>query len=132
DAGHRDYYPRRWAKALLLEAHGRPHEAFCLLYGAWEDGLRSMCPGGLNFLVPDLVRLAVTVGDVERANTAATATERDSDQQAAVARRAVADLCGGVVSGDRQRLRRAAGDYQRAHRPLFRGVALESLAVAAA
>lgn len=56
-----------WGRALLLEAVGRPTEAFAVLSNAW-----ALCEGtGLvseyGFLGPDLVRLAVSCADGDRA-----------------------------------------------------------------
>lgn len=56
-----------WGRALLLDALGRPKEALAVLSDAWVLCEDSGLVSEYGFLGPDLVRLALSCGDHERA-----------------------------------------------------------------
>jgi DNA-binding CsgD family transcriptional regulator len=118
------------ARAIRAEADGNPAEAVRLL-AQWLDP----DPGGLDarerFLwLPDLVRLALSVGDTATAHAAAEAASKDAaDPKAIPRRRAAAELCQGQLHDDIPTLRSAAETYHRHCWTMGHAMALEELAV---
>ncbi|MFC0431241.1 AAA family ATPase [Kutzneria buriramensis] len=104
---------------LELEQAGRPADALAALRGSAEDDV-----------LPEIVRLAMAVGDLD---TARTTTERvvalaaDSEVRHRIG---AAAYCRGLVDGDGEELLHAATAYRECGLPLARAKALEAAATA--
>jgi DNA-binding CsgD family transcriptional regulator len=121
----------RWPRALLLEVHGRPEEALGVLAETWDSvpaGDRSMCP----VLGPDLVRLALALGDRVRAEAVSATAEEVARVNGSAGLRGVAELCRGLVTGRPELLVAAAEFFGQSGRPFQRARACELAGRAAA
>jgi DNA-binding CsgD family transcriptional regulator/transcriptional regulator with XRE-family HTH domain len=124
----------RIARAYALEAAGRPHEAMtAALVAGLLSGSTPLAPNiSLNcqLEIPEIVRLAVAFGrraEAEAYTNAAIA--RATSQTIGPDAEPVARHCQGLLLGDPDLVGAAAEGYERAIRPLYRGHALENLAV---
>jgi ATP/maltotriose-dependent transcriptional regulator MalT len=107
-------------RSLELEQAGRPDEALAVLQASVD----------FDDVLPEIVRLAVAVGDVEAAReTTARVVELAADSEVGH-RIAAAAYCRGRVDGDGEALLRAAPAYRECGRPLARAQALEAAAAA--
>jgi DNA-binding CsgD family transcriptional regulator len=117
------------ARAIRAEADGDPAGAVRLLAQWLEPGVDYDARERFMWL-PDLVRLALSVGDDATARAAVEAAEADAAEPDAVPRRqATADLCRGQLHDDVTALRTAAEAYQRHGWTVGHAAALEELAV---
>src|SRR5206468_9414073 len=78
---------------------------------------------------PDVVRLALTVGDEPAARFAVEACQAEVRESPTPAKQAAAEHCGGLLAADPAAVAAAADGYDRAGLPLYRGQALENAAV---
>jgi DNA-binding CsgD family transcriptional regulator len=116
----------QWARALLLEAGGRLKEAVESLGSAWDGCERAGLLVELPLLGPDLVRLAMRVGDPARAEQTAAAVSAVGGCNPGVAWVAGAALrCAGTAAGDVEQLLQAVAVYRDGPRPLERAQACE-------
>jgi DNA-binding CsgD family transcriptional regulator len=120
-----------WAKALRLEATGRPEASLATLGRAWELCAELGLLHTLPVLGPDLVRLARGAGDPGRAEQAASAVEEIAARNPGVATLAGAALrCRGLLEDDPEVLLQAVEAYRAGPRPLALALAGEDAAVA--
>jgi DNA-binding CsgD family transcriptional regulator len=121
-----------WAEAMLAEAAGRPDDALDRLFGLWKAGTDTLRHEALQFLCPDIARLAAVLGDRARLDDLAT----DLADQAAVnplpSVRGAALMAAGLLGQDRGRLEGAEEAFAEAGWQLHRGLARECLAILSA
>jgi DNA-binding CsgD family transcriptional regulator len=117
------------ARALLLEAAGRPEAACEVLWSAWQQGAAA---GNVSYngdLGPDLVRLSLAAGQPRRAAEVSAGVELLAAANPGVARLEGAALqCRGLVAGDPEILLQAADAHRRGPRPLELARACEDAA----
>ncbi|MFC8550031.1 ATP-binding protein [Streptomyces sp. NPDC057273] len=117
------------ARALIAERQGRPEEALGLLLHILDPELAAAHNQRFH-LLPDVVRLALAVGDASAAGNATRAAQGEAEQAPdEPVRRAVAQHCLGLLTADPDPLRAALAYYDRS---VFRpglGHLLEDLAV---
>jgi DNA-binding CsgD family transcriptional regulator len=118
------------ARAHVLEADGAVATALDTLAEAWEEAAAAGLVGTFPALGPDLVRLAVAVGDRDRADrvTAAVSAVAAGNEVASLAGAAL--LCQGLRDDDPVVLSHAADAYARAARRLELGLACEEAGAA--
>ena len=118
-------YGAMWARALLLEAGGQPDVAYATLAAWWDQYAERDMALEYPALGPDLVRLAVAVGEPDRARAAAAAVA------AVAAANQVPWLTGaalrsqGLATGDAALLAAAVDAYASGPRPLELALAAE-------
>ena len=116
------------AHALSLEQGGETRQAMLRLAGLLprRDGEMTLTHQWL----PDLVRLALTVGDRQQAQAAAQACQQEATAETRPARAAAASLrCHGLLHADPDRLREAVAHYRTVGPAAELPAALEDLAV---
>jgi DNA-binding CsgD family transcriptional regulator len=117
------------ARALLLEAAGRPEAACEALWSAWQQGAAA---GNLAYnadLGPDLVRLSLAAGHPRRAAAVSAGVQLLAAATPGVARLEGAALqCRGLVAGDPETLLQGAAAHRRGPRPLELARACEDAA----
>jgi len=119
-----------WSRALVMEADGEPGGALAILAARWDrclsSGIGPQCPA----LGADLVRLALTAGDLGRArDTAATVTRMACGGEVPWLTGA-ALRCRGLAEDDAEILQAAADAYAPAARPLYLALACEDAGAA--
>jgi len=108
-----------WARALVLEAQGRPGEAFATLADGWDQCTRLGLVLEYRIFGADLVRLALACGNPGRARAVAAAVTELADQNPQVRTLAAAALrCRGLAVDDAALLCAAAEAYAGGPRPL--------------
>jgi DNA-binding CsgD family transcriptional regulator len=118
--------PLAMARSMDSEQAGALPEALAMLtaeFGSHTEGLDE-----IEDLLPDAVRLAVMVGDLDTARTLAGHAADLAAGSEIPHRQANALYCSGLLHRDAARLLAAAGWYGNAGRPLFCGKALEAAA----
>jgi DNA-binding CsgD family transcriptional regulator/tetratricopeptide (TPR) repeat protein len=125
-------YGAMWARALLLEAEGRPAEAFSCLAGIWDQYARWGMAAEYPVVGPDLVRLAVAVGDAARAQQVAAAVAGVAAANEVPFMTGAALRCRGLAEDDAGLLADAVRAYARGPRPLELALAAEEAGVALA
>jgi len=88
-----------WSRALLEEAEGRTEQALVLLGDVWDYLVTHGCLGETQELAPDLIRLALALGDRERALATAEAASQLCERAATHSARSAALLCQGMLEG---------------------------------
>lgn len=117
------------AQAIRAEADGDVAGAVSVLT-RWLDPDLGFDAKERFMWLPDLVRLALAIGDTSTARAAVEAAEADSSGPNAIPRQlATAQLCRGQLDGDASVLRAAATTYQRHGWTVGHAAALEELAV---
>ncbi|HEV2069808.1 MAG TPA: AAA family ATPase [Acidimicrobiales bacterium] len=115
-----------WARAAIAEHQGDQQLAVELLSGAWETFAFTRHFLACRTLGPDLVRLAVRIGDLERAEAVTQQVEEGACLVGAVpTARGAALRCRGLVTGDPDVLLAAVEAYRQGPRPVERGWACE-------
>lgn len=119
------------ADALSAERDGDPASA--------RDRLAELLdirPGQMTLIhqwLPDLVRIALDLDDVELARNACAACTTEAEAEAALSgparAGAAAERCRGLLEGDPERLLAVAGHYESVSRPFERAQSLEDAAV---
>lgn len=100
------------ARALLAEREGKPEEALNLLLHTLDPALAAAHNQRFHML-PDVVRLALAVGDASAAETATRAAQEEAAQAPdEPVRRAVAQHCLGLLNTDPESLRAALSHYE--------------------
>ncbi len=120
-----------WARALVLEAQGRPGEAFATLSDGWDQCTRLGLVLEYRILGADLVRLALTCGNPVRAAQVAASVTELADRNPQVRTLAAAALrCRGLAADDAGLLGAAAEAYSGGPRPLELALAAEEAGTA--
>ncbi|WP_051787685.1 MULTISPECIES: helix-turn-helix transcriptional regulator [Streptomyces] len=119
---------RLMAGALMAERAGRQREALAVLLPTLDAGYAKDLDQRYQWL-PDIVRLALSVGDIAIARAAAFISTRESSREPHAGRAAAASRCNGMTDGDPALLLSAVEYYTEANRPLQAGQAREDLAV---
>jgi DNA-binding CsgD family transcriptional regulator len=123
---HGEYLIR--AQALTAERSGRPEQALATLAGQFGPRPRLDVRLG-HYGLPDMVRLALTTGDVPAANAATLAAAADAEEYPQSDRRAaVAKQCRGLLESDPNRLLDAAEYFRDAGESLALASVLEDAA----
>jgi DNA-binding CsgD family transcriptional regulator len=118
------------ARSLLDEAHGNAGGALATLAAAWDLDVARGAVAARRTLGPDLARLALAAGDVERAEAVAAGIEEASALASVQSLQAAALRCRGLVDGDLALLRRSVEAYRKGPRVFERAAACEDAAVA--
>ena len=105
--------PLLTARSVSAERAGRTADALAVLVVLLDPGYAQT---ERHLLLPDLVRLAVALGDVDTARAAAETCGADAARVATPGRQAAADRCRGMLSGDPGPVLDAAGHYRRVGR----------------
>jgi DNA-binding CsgD family transcriptional regulator len=116
------------ARALAEERDGRQHEAFGVLASLLSPEM-DIAPAERSRLLPELVRLALTVGERDIAEVATRLAVEDAKRESLPLRVAAAAACRGLLAKDPELLLDAAERYRAIRRFLDRGMALENAAV---
>lgn len=120
------------AWALAAERDARPAEALARLLATFDPaGTGEFSRLGVisSQWLPDVVRLALAVGEPDVAAAAARACSREADTQGRPTPKAAAQHCVGLVDGDPEAVQAAAGLFQSIGYPLYSAQALENAAV---
>jgi DNA-binding CsgD family transcriptional regulator len=117
-----------WAQALAWEADGHPEMALAALYEFWKHSEGARQQLGLHYLSPDLARLAVAVGEPDKARRVADDLGRLAERQPTPTLQAIHALCHGMATANAGLLLGAADALREAGRPLYHGYARESAA----
>ncbi|GIH17975.1 helix-turn-helix transcriptional regulator [Rugosimonospora africana] len=117
------------AQAIRAEADGDPTRAVELLTTWLDPGIGH--DGRERYMwLPDLVRVALTIGDRDTAQGAARAARDDAGHPDAIIRQLLAaDLCEAQLADDAPELVRVAGDFERHGWTMARSFALEEAAL---
>ena len=118
--------PLLTARSVSAERAGRTADALAVLVVLLDPGYAHT---ERHLLLPDLVRLAVALDDVDTARAAAETCAADAARVPTPGRQAAADRCRGMLSGDPGPVLDAAGHYRRVGRRPELGQALEDAAV---
>jgi DNA-binding CsgD family transcriptional regulator len=115
-----------WTAALLLEAEGHPAQALSILARACDLGepLRHL-QATSRTMGPDLVRLALTVGDHQRARRVTDELQRSSRRSPTATIRGLALRCRGLLDGDPDVLLDAVAALRTGPRPYELAAACE-------
>lgn len=116
------------ARALAAEQGAGPASALAVLRACLEPGAARASPLR-SVLLPDLARLAVSVGDARLARAAAEAAAEEARRDPLRWKLAVADHCAGLADGNAEAVLAAAEYARGAGRILACGRALEDAAV---
>jgi DNA-binding CsgD family transcriptional regulator/tetratricopeptide (TPR) repeat protein len=121
-----------WELALYQDAVGRPERALATLaplYDAFPDRLYLVVQDP--WAGPQMVRMALRAGDVERAEAAAGATRAAAERNPGSASLAgAAGHADGLLRADRDTLRAAVAAFRESPRPYSRASVLEDAGVA--
>jgi DNA-binding CsgD family transcriptional regulator len=117
-----------WAQALALESEGHLDAALAALFEFWEHSEGARQQLGLHYLSPDIVRLAMQLGNLRQAGCVADDMAELADQQPTPTLRGIHGLCQGIVDADADLLLEAAEALQEAGRPLYHAYARENAA----
>ncbi len=115
------------AQALAAERDGEPGQALALLSMVVDPNIIRSEDSYLWY--PEVVRLALMVGDRTLARTTTDTCVMEAGSSSAPAQQGAAAHCRGLISGDPALLVEAADTYDGVGLPLFRGQALQSAAV---
>jgi DNA-binding NarL/FixJ family response regulator len=119
----------RWAQALAWEAQGQLEQALISLFDFWAQDADSRLQRGLHYLCPDIARLAVMVGDTDRARNVAAEAATLLARQPTATLRGIHAYCHGSAEADLDLLRTAADSFAQAGRVLYEAYAHEGAAV---
>jgi DNA-binding NarL/FixJ family response regulator len=119
-----------WIDALLLETLGQPAQALSILEQAWDliaplRYLQAMSRA----MGPDLVRMALSAGDQQRAVSVTEELERSARRSPAPTARGLALRCRGLVDHDPDVLLEAVAAHRSGPRPYLLAAACEDAAV---
>jgi DNA-binding CsgD family transcriptional regulator len=120
------------AWALTAERNARPAEALARLVGVFDpDGTGEFPQLGVisSQWLPDVVRLALAVGEPGIAASAARACAREAAAQDRPTPKVAAQHCQGLLDGDPSAVQAAAELFQKLGYPLLSAQALENAAV---
>jgi DNA-binding CsgD family transcriptional regulator/tetratricopeptide (TPR) repeat protein len=126
-----EYLLAAWA--LAAERDGQPAAALTRLLAVFdpEETLQFRWLNAVNAgLLPDVVRLALAVGEPAVATAAVQACSAEADRQPKPGVSAAAQHCRGLLDADPTQLHAAAATFATIGHPLFQAQALEDAAVA--
>jgi DNA-binding CsgD family transcriptional regulator len=118
-----------WATALLLESRGQTEEAFESFFEGFSRCGRVVANSWAFYAMPDLIRLAMTLGRTREIATLDTEVEEILNQVNNESRNAIGSLSRGMLDGDVQAVIRAGRRLRRTGRPLCYAYAMEHAAV---
>jgi DNA-binding CsgD family transcriptional regulator len=130
--GRRGAEPQGLARGLLEEARGDAAGALATLAGAWDRDTAQGIAYRRPTLGPDLVRLALAVGDRERADAVAAGVAEAAALVSVPSLEGSALRCRGLVEDDGDLLVRSVEAYRRSPRTFERAAACEDAATALA
>jgi DNA-binding CsgD family transcriptional regulator len=130
--GRRGAEPQGLARGLLEEARGDAAGALATLAGAWDRDTAQGIAYRRPTLGPDLVRLALAVGDRERADAVAAGVAEAAALVSVLSLEGAALRCRGLVEDDGDLLVRSVEAYRRSPRTFERAAACEDAATALA
>ena len=106
-----------FARAQLADASGAPERALALLSETWDRCTRGETFADLPLIGPELLRLALSQGERDRAHDVVAAVEQVADANPGVASALAASLrCRGLVAADAELLLEARVAYAKAGR----------------
>ena len=114
-----------WPRALILEAGGNPGQALGAMASLWDWCVSSGFALEYPALGPDLVRLALTAGDLGRARQASAAVAEVAAGNNLAWMTGEALRCQGLIEDDTEILQAAADAHARGSRPLRLALACE-------
>jgi DNA-binding CsgD family transcriptional regulator len=118
-----------WATALLLESRGQTAEAFESFFAGFSRCGRVETNPWAFYAMPDLIRLAMTLGRTRELTTLDMEVEEILNQVNNESRNAIGSLCRGMLDGDVDAVIRAGRRLRRTGRPLCYAYAVEQAAV---
>lgn len=121
-----------WVQAVVADDAGRSEEALAVLAHVWEAYRALGYQIAHRWLAPDLVRLAVRLGDVDRACDVARTMEELAARAGVASARAAALRCRGLLTDDPAVLVAAADAYRESPRLFERALACVDAAIALA
>lgn len=119
-------------RGLLAEARGCPDQALAILEEYWRRATDAGAAVDYRLLGPQLVRLALSAGAVQRAEAVAAAVDQLAVHMGTAGARGAALRCRGLLDADGDTLLASAVAYDRAGRPVERAFALEEAGAALA
>jgi DNA-binding CsgD family transcriptional regulator/tetratricopeptide (TPR) repeat protein len=119
-----------WAQALVLEAQDKRAEAFVTLAEAWDLCTQLGFTLEYRALGPDLVRLALAVGDTARARDVSARVTELAARNEVPSLTGAALLCHGLAEDDPETLQAAVDAYAGSPRPLELALAAEDAGTA--
>lgn len=118
-----------WTRALLLEARGGLEAAYAAQAFAWEATASIRYFLTWRLVAPDLIRLALASGDMERAREATEDAEEGARRAGGIPSADGAALrCRALLEQDAETMVRAVDAYRRSPRRLERALACEQAA----
>lgn len=120
------------AQALAAERDSEPGQALARLLAVLDPdpaGAPAARAEDSHLWLPDVVRLALAVGDRATAQAATEGCEAEAGQTPTLPKHAAAEHCRALLDADASLLLVAVDAYERAGLPLFRAQALENAAV---
>jgi DNA-binding CsgD family transcriptional regulator len=121
-------YLAQWAKVLAWEAQGEPGRALDGLVELWERGVHTRIQGGLHYVVPDMVRLTMSIGRAELAGRLTDDLRVMVAAQPTPTLRGILAYSEGFATADPEKLLDAARILLKADRPLYQAYAQEAAA----
>jgi DNA-binding CsgD family transcriptional regulator len=116
------------AQALAAERDGQPEQALTRLLSVLGPN-SGVAHEDRHLWLPDVVRLAVALGDRANAEDCTEACVAEARRTPTSGKAAAAEHCRGLLTSDPALLLAAADAYELAGLPLFRGQALENAAM---
>ena len=118
-----------WIGALLLETQGQPAAALAMLSEAWDliAPLRYL-QAASRAMGPDLVRMALSAGDQQRALSVTDELERSAQRSPTPTARGLALRCRGLLADDPDVLLEAVAAHRGGPRPYQLAAACEDAA----
>lgn len=120
----------RGVEALLAEAEGDQRAALHMMVEGWELSAPLRLLSGYRLFGPDLVRLALAVGDRCRAESVTAEVEQAVRRSAAPGAAGAALRCRGLLEDDPERLLQAVDALRSVPRPVERAFACEEAGMA--
>jgi ATP/maltotriose-dependent transcriptional regulator MalT len=120
-----------WIAALLLESDGEPDQALSTLAQAWDlSAPVRYLQASSRAMGPDLVRLALAAGDVQRAGSVTEELERSSRRSPTATSRGLALRCRGRLDADADVFVDAVAAHRDGPRPFQLAAACEDAGLA--
>ena len=119
-----------WIEALLLETHGQPAQALSILAQAWDliAPIRYL-QAASRAMGPDLVRMALTAGDQQRARSVTEELEQSARRSPTPTARGLALRCRGLLDDDPDVLLEAVAAHRDGPRPYPLAAACEDAGI---
>lgn len=115
-----------WIRGLLLEEQTEVKKAFSLLSSAWDLFESFGCQLSHRWIAPDVVRLALEVGERDRADKVARDLAGYARQAKVPSATGAALLCTGLVNADPDGLVEAVQAYRQGPRPFETALACQT------